>query len=71
MHNIDLAIEKGRTAPQLSPAEQKKADLANLELLISRVSDQVCSRSNSGGTLKQIKDFNALLERTATLLEGR
>ncbi|KAG7292951.1 hypothetical protein NEMBOFW57_002996 [Staphylotrichum longicolle] len=71
MHDIDLAVEKGQAAPELSPAEQKKADLANLELLISRVADQASSRSQAGGTLKQIKEFNAFLERAAAVLEGR
>ncbi|KAK0618538.1 hypothetical protein B0T17DRAFT_538188 [Bombardia bombarda] len=71
MHDIDMAVEKGQAAPELSAAEQKRAGLANLELLISRVSDQVCTRSDGGGTLKQIRDFNALLERAATVLEGR
>ena len=71
MHDIDLAVEKGRAAAELSPAEQKKADLANLELLVSRVADQASSRSHGGGTLKQIKEFNAFLERAAAVLEGR
>jgi hypothetical protein len=71
MHDIDLAVEKGQAAPELSPAEQKKADLANLELLISRVSDQACTGSDGGGTLKQIREFNAFLERAAAVLEGR
>jgi hypothetical protein len=71
MHDIDLAVEKGHAAPDLSPASQKKADLANLELLISRVADQACSRSEGGGALKQIREFNAFLERAAAILEGR
>lgn len=71
MHDIDLAIEKGQAAEELSASEQKAADLANLELLISRVADQASSKSDSGGTLKQIKEFNAFLERAATVLERR
>ncbi|KAK3309978.1 uncharacterized protein B0T15DRAFT_19964 [Chaetomium strumarium] len=71
MHDIDMAVEKGQAAPELSPAEQKKADLANLELLISQVADQACTRSDGGGALKQIKEFNAFLERTAAVLERR
>ncbi|KAK1832905.1 hypothetical protein QBC39DRAFT_425195 [Podospora conica] len=71
MHDIDLAIEKGQAAEELSASEQKAADLANLELLISRVADQASSKSDSGGTLKQIKEFNAFLERAATALERR
>lgn len=71
MHDIDLAVEHGQAAPELSAADQKMADLANLELLISRVADQASSRSDVGGTLKQIKDFNAFLERSAAALAGR
>ncbi|KAL2141472.1 hypothetical protein VTI28DRAFT_2346 [Corynascus sepedonium] len=71
MHDIDMAVERGLAAPELSPAEQKKADLANLELLIGRVADQACTRSDGGGTLGQIKEFNAFLERAAAVLEGR
>ncbi|KAK2063418.1 AT hook domain-containing protein [Colletotrichum caudatum] len=71
MHDIDLAVERGRAAPELGPAEKKTAELANLEILICRITDQACSQSGAGGTLKQIKDFNALLERAAVALEGR
>ncbi|KAK3956315.1 hypothetical protein QBC32DRAFT_331467 [Pseudoneurospora amorphoporcata] len=71
MHDIDLAVERGQAAPDLSPAEQKMTDLANLEFLISRVSGEVCNKGNDGGPLKQIKDFNAFLERAASVLEGR
>ncbi len=72
MHDIDLAVENGQAAPELSPAEQKAADLANLELLISRVSDEACAGTGGGGgALKQIREFNAFLERAAAVLEGR
>lgn len=71
MHDIDLVVEKALAAEELSAAEQKEAELANLELLISRISDQACSKSDSGGALKQIKEFNAFLERAAGILERR
>ncbi|KAK0668300.1 hypothetical protein QBC41DRAFT_322069 [Cercophora samala] len=71
MHDIDLAVEKAQAAPELSAAEQKRADLANLELLVSRVADQASSKSDGGGTLKQIKEFNAFLERAAAAMEKR
>ena len=71
MHDIDLAIEKGQAAEELSAVEQKEADLANLELLISRIADQASTKSDGGGTLKQIKEFNAFLERAAIALERR
>lgn len=68
MHDVDLAIEQGRAAPELPTKDQKTADLGNLELLISRVSEQVCSSSSTGGTLKQIQIFNAFLERAVAVL---
>ncbi|KAI0882112.1 uncharacterized protein GGS22DRAFT_195892 [Annulohypoxylon maeteangense] len=71
MDDIELAIENGRSAPDLNPKAQKAAELANLELLISRVVGQASVASDGGGNLKQIKDFNALLERTAAVLERR
>ncbi|KAI1089773.1 hypothetical protein F5B19DRAFT_357275 [Rostrohypoxylon terebratum] len=71
MDDIELAIENGRSAPDLNPKEQKKAELANLELLISRVVGQASVASDGGGNLKQVKDFNTFLERTAAVLERR
>lgn len=71
MDDIELAMENGRSAPDLNPKEQKKAELANLELLISRVASQASTDGDGGGSLKQIKDFNAFLERAAAALERR
>lgn len=68
MHDIDLAAEQGSAAPELSAKEQKMADLANLELLISQVSEQACTNGPGGGVLKQIKSFSAFLERVAAVL---
>lgn len=68
MHNIDLAIEQGQAAPEPSPKQQKMAELANLELIISRIAEQACSNGPGGGALNQIASFNAFLERTATVL---
>ncbi|KAF5623074.1 hypothetical protein F52700_10387 [Fusarium sp. NRRL 52700] len=71
MHDIDMAIERGRDAPELSRAQEKKADLANLELLVSRITDEASSSSSAGGMLQQVKNFNAFLERAAIALETR
>ncbi|CAK7208520.1 hypothetical protein SCUCBS95973_000130 [Sporothrix curviconia] len=74
MHDIDLAVEQGRAAPELTAAQQKAADFANLELIVRRITEQVSGGSGSlhgGGTLQQIIEFNAFLERTAAVLEGR
>lgn len=71
MDDIELAVENGKSAPSLNPKEQKAAELLNLELLISRVTGQASAASDGGGNLKQIKDFNAFLERAAAALERR
>lgn len=71
MHDIELAIDRGRAAPELSAPEEKKAGLANIELMVSNVANQSCTASDAGGTLKQLKDFNAFLERAAMALESR
>ncbi|KAI0473951.1 hypothetical protein GGR56DRAFT_558308 [Xylariaceae sp. FL0804] len=82
MDDIELAVENGKTGPDLvDPREQKTAELANLDLLISTVAGQAgaggAGRVSGGGggggegNLKQIKDFNAMLERAAAVLEGR
>lgn len=71
MHDIDLAVDRGRAQDPLAPAQEKNAELANLELLISRVSEQASTKSDSGGTLEQLRDFNAFLERAAVALEER
>ncbi|PON28346.1 hypothetical protein TGAM01_v202840 [Trichoderma gamsii] len=71
MHDVELAVEQGREAPELSRAAQKEAELANLELLVSRVSEQASSSSFTGGILRQVRDFNSFLERAAMALESR
>ncbi|KAL7908918.1 hypothetical protein GGI35DRAFT_420834 [Trichoderma velutinum] len=71
MHDVDLAVEQGREAPELSRAAQREAELANLELLVSRVSEQASSSSFTGGMLKQVREFNSFLERAAMALESR
>ncbi|KAK8851479.1 AT hook domain-containing protein [Apiospora arundinis] len=71
MHDIELAVDHGRSAPELTPSEQKMAELANLELLVSQVAGQACAGGDGSGNLKQIHDFNAFLERAAAALEMR
>ncbi|KAI0505664.1 hypothetical protein F5B22DRAFT_496945 [Xylaria bambusicola] len=71
MDDIELAVENGKMAPPLNPKEHKVAELANLDILISQITNQVSATGEGGGTLKQIKDFNMFLERAAIALEGR
>ncbi|GAP84389.1 putative AT hook domain-containing protein [Rosellinia necatrix] len=71
MDDVELAIENGKMAPELNSKERKMAELANLDLLISQITNQVSAVGEAGGALKQIKDFNMFLERAAIALEGR
>lgn len=71
MHDIDVAVEQGREATELSRDAQKQADLADLELLLARVADEASSGSSTGGMLRQVTEFNAFLERAALALESR
>lgn len=71
MHDIEMAIDHGRSSAELTPGEQKMAELANLELLVSQVASQACAGGDGSGNLKQIHDFNAFLERAVAALEMR
>jgi hypothetical protein len=39
--------------------------------MLKRVAANASSKSDSGGILKQVKAFNAFMERAALALEGR
>ncbi len=66
VHDIELAIDLGKTS-QLDG----KDDMIGTELLLKRVADEVSNKGDVGGILKQIKEFNAFLERAALALESR
>jgi hypothetical protein len=68
MHDVDLAIEQGRAAPELSPKGQKVADLAKLEMLVDRIREQACGPLPERGNLRCIRGFNAFLERAIAAL---
>jgi hypothetical protein len=71
MDDIDLAVGRGQQAPEIiSRAELRRAELANLELVVAQVADQASPSSSRGGLLGQLRDFNAFLQRTATALEA-
>ncbi|KAL8340082.1 hypothetical protein RB601_006285 [Gaeumannomyces tritici] len=71
MHDIELAVDEGRSAPELSAADKKRAELENLELLMHRVGGQLCAGGPGTGVLDQVKSFNAYLERAAAALQAR
>lgn len=46
-------------------------DTSGLEMLLKSVAAEVSNTSDEGGMLRQVKEFNAFLERAALALEGR
>ncbi|PHH90195.1 hypothetical protein CDD83_4294 [Cordyceps sp. RAO-2017] len=71
LHDMDLAVERGREAAEPPRHELARAELANLELLAARVADEASSGSPTGGMLHQVREFNGFLERAAQALESR
>lgn len=64
-----MAVERGR-ANQFQPADGPRA-MVGTEVLLKRVAGLVSKKSDNGGMLQQVQDFNAFLERAALALEGR
>ncbi|KUJ09550.1 uncharacterized protein LY89DRAFT_627717 [Mollisia scopiformis] len=69
VHDIEMAIDLGKQK-QHDEAEQS-TEMVGTEVLLKRVAGEVSNKSDSGGLLRQIKDFNAFLERAALALEGK
>jgi hypothetical protein len=70
VHDIELAVERGKTT-QFDNEPDHRGDLMGTDLLLKRVANEVSNKGDSGGMLRQIKQFNAFLERAALALEGR
>ncbi|KAI9702364.1 MAG: hypothetical protein M1836_000843 [Candelina mexicana] len=71
-YDIELAVERGRAAQQAAIHEESaESKTMSLELLLRSVAANVSSHSDGGGLLNQVKEFNGLLERVATVLENR
>ncbi|APA06814.1 hypothetical protein SS1G_04560 [Sclerotinia sclerotiorum 1980 UF-70] len=66
VHDIELAVERGK-----STSDNTDDGKSNIELMLKRVASEASSTSDDGGILKQIKAFNAFMERAALALEGR
>lgn len=67
MHDVELAVDRGRT--QSEPDENFQ--MSGVEVLLKRVAGLVSNKGGSGGILEQIKNFNGFLERAASTLESR
>ncbi len=70
VHDIELAIELGK-ANQSSDNLNSSSQLVGTELLLKRIAGEVSNKGDSGGILRQIKEFNAFLERAAMALEPK
>lgn len=70
LFDIEFAIQNGKQRAKELGREDEGPELP-LEMLISEVSDSVSSRQAGGGLLQQVSEFNKVLEKSATLLEGR
>jgi hypothetical protein len=61
LHDLDLALER----------ERREKTQGGFEFLLRTVTNDVSSLSDNGGLLNQVRDFNALLEKSAIALEAR
>ena len=67
--DIEVAVERGRDSQPKKGAAG--SEMSNSDLVLKRLADQVSVEGNSSGALKEIKEFNAFLERAALAMEGR
>ena len=58
LHDLDLALGRDKSS-------------GGLEFLLRTVANDVSLLGDSGGLLHQVRDFNALLEKAALVLEKR
>lgn len=68
VHDIELAVERGRAYAQKQGIKEEAS--VGIEFLLKNVADEASS-VGAGGMLRQVKEFNAFLERAALALEGR
>lgn len=66
VHDIELAVERGK-----SSSDATNDGKTNIELRLKHIASEASSASDEGGVLKQIKAFNAFMERAALALEGK
>ncbi len=69
VHDIEMAIDLGKQ--RQSSENDQSSEMIGTEVLLKRVAGEVSNKGDSGGLLRQIKEFNAFLERAAVALEGR
>ncbi|KAH8816538.1 hypothetical protein F5884DRAFT_776585 [Xylogone sp. PMI_703] len=70
IYDIELALERGKAKYPVNNMNSVM-DMTGTELLLKRLAQDVSCKSSNGGILKQVKEFNAFLERAAFALEAR
>jgi hypothetical protein len=70
LHDIELAVSRGLEKTPAGGAMDEPA-WPDLSILLRTIAGEVSSYSPEGGILKQVKEFNAFLERAALALEAR
>ncbi|TQS34450.1 hypothetical protein Golomagni_05167 [Golovinomyces magnicellulatus] len=70
IHNLELAIETARDTTY-HPTYENISDIDSTHARLKKVAQLVSHQSNIGGLLRQVKDFNSLLERSAIALEKK
>jgi hypothetical protein len=70
LHDIEVAVERGKQGSRAVKANDD-LNLGSFEMQLRQVANLASRKSESGGALKQLKDFNAFLENTAKALETR
>jgi hypothetical protein len=51
--------------------DEDPSQMVGIEVLLKRTANEVSNNGDSGGIMRQIKEFNGFLERAALALEGR
>ncbi|RKF59969.1 putative at hook domain-containing protein [Golovinomyces cichoracearum] len=70
IHNLEIAIETVRDSTY-QPSYDNISDIDSTQTRLKKVAQLISHQSDNGGFLRQVKDFNSLLERSAIALEKK
>lgn len=70
IHNLEIAIETVRDSTY-HPIYDNISDIDSTQTRLKKVAPLISHQSDNGGLLRQVKDFNSLLERSAIALEKK
>ena len=66
LHDIELAVQRGRALPQDPDAENEEK--GNIEMRLRLAAEMVSSRDGRMGILGRVKEYNGFLERAVGVL---